>query len=253
MNDGRKRFGLACLAIAAAAVTASAQAEDLTVSAAASLADSFKAIAGKFEAAHGGSHVVLNFAASDILLRQIEQGAPADVFASADEATMNVADAAHRIVAESRHDFAGNVLVLIVPTNAPVPAKLATISDAAFRRIAIGNPDSVPAGRYAKQALQNAALWDTLQPKLVQAQNVRQALDYVARGEADAGFVYATDAATQAGKVRVALNLPTSPPVRYPIAALTDSAHAAMARDFVDFVLSADAQAVLRDFGFTAP
>jgi molybdate transport system substrate-binding protein len=242
-----------CLTLAAVATASSTLAEDLTVSAAASLSDSFGAIARKFEAAHAGSHVVLNFAASDILLRQIEQGAPADVFASADEATMNVADAAHRIVPESRHDFAGNTLVLIVPANVAPPASLAAISGEGYQRIAIGNPDSVPAGRYAKHVLQDASLWDALQPKLVQAQNVRQALDYVARGEVDAGFVYATDASTQAAKVRVALSLPVSPPVRYPIAVLTDSAHRPMAQDFVNFVVSADGQALLHSFGFTAP
>ncbi len=253
MTHGIKRSRVLCLLLTAVAAPCAALAEDLTVSAAASLSDSFKAIAGKFEGAHAGTHVVLNFAASDVLLRQIEEGAPADVFASADEATMNLADTAHRIVAASRHDFAGNTLVLIVPANIAPPATLAAISGDAFKRIAIGNPDSVPAGRYAKQALQGAALWDALQPKLVQAQNVRQALDYVARGEVDAGFVYATDAATQANKVHVALTLPTSPPVRYPIAALADSSHSALAGEFVDFVVSADGQAILRKFGFTAP
>jgi molybdate transport system substrate-binding protein len=253
MDSIMRRFMLAGLRWAMLGTMTSAYAEDLTVSAAASLSDSFGAIAKKFEATHSDSHVVLNFAASDILLRQIEQGAPADVFASADEATMSLADAAHRIVAQSRRDFAGNTLVLIVPANVAPPASLSAISGNGFQRIAIGNPDSVPAGRYAKRALQDASLWDALQPKLVQAQNVRQALDYVARGEVDAGFVYATDAATQASRVHVALTLPASPPVRYPIAVLTDSAHRTLAQDFVNFVVSTDGQALLRSFGFAAP
>jgi molybdate transport system substrate-binding protein len=253
MNTIRGRFLLACLALGIFGASVRAQAADLVVSAAASLSDSFKAIAGKFEAAHTGSHIVLNFAASNVLLRQIEQGAPADVFASADEATMDQANAAHRIVAASRRDFAGNTLVLIYPADAPPPTSLAAISGSGFHRIAVGNPAWVPAGRYAKRALQNAALWDGLQAKLVLAENVRQALDYVARGEVDAGFVYATDATMQADKVRVALTLPTSPPVRYPIAVLADSPQRALAGDFVNFVVSPHGQAILHRFGFTAP
>ncbi len=253
MKSSRRHFLFACLALGILVSVPRAWAADLVVSAAASLSDSFGAIARQFEAAHAGSHVVLNFAASDVLLRQIEQGAPADVFASADQATMDQADAAHRIVTESRRDFAGNTLVLIYPADASPPASLAAISGNSFHRIAIGNPDSVPAGRYAKRVLQNAALWDVLQGKLVLAQNVRHALDYVARGEVDAGFVYATDAATQADKVRVALTLPTIPPVRYPIAVLADSPQRTLAGDFVNFVVSPDGQAVLHHFGFTAP
>lgn len=243
------RFLIASLAL----VATGAQAEEMIISAAASLSESFGAIAKRYEAAHKGTQVVLNFAASDVLLRQIEQGAPADVFASADEATMNVANAAHRIVAETRRDFAGNTLVLAVPAGASPPKALEEISASGFHRIAIGNPDSVPAGRYAKRVLQDASLWDVVLPRLIFAQNVRQVLDYVSRGEADAGFIYATDAATQARKVHVALTLPTSPPVRYPIAVLADSAHDILARDFVNFVVSSDGQALLHGFGFTAP
>ena len=226
-------------------------AADITVSAAASLTNAFNDIGKSFESAHPGTHVVFNFAASDVLLKQIEQGAPADAFASADEATMDRAAAAGLVDTATRRDFAANSLVLIVPAGADLPKALADLKAAdRYKRIAIGNADSVPAGRYAKQALSDAHLWETLVPQLVEAQNVRQALDYVARGEADAGFVYATDAASQETKVVVALTVPTSPQVRYPIAAVKASQHATDARAFVDFVLSAQSQAVMRKFGF---
>ncbi len=227
-----------------------AWADDLVVSAAASLSNAFGEIGKTYEAQHPGTHVVLNFGASDVLLKQIEQGAPADVFASADEVTMDRAASSGRIDKQTRKDFAANSLVLVVPVGSAAPAALADLNQPSYKRIAIGNPDSVPAGRYAKEALVQAGLWDTLQAKLVDAQNVRQALDYVARGEAEAGFVYATDAATQAQKVHVAMRVPTATPVRYPVAVIAASTQKSMAQDFVQFLFSASGQAVLAHYGF---
>ena len=225
-------------------------ADDLVVSAAASLTNAFGEIGKAYETQRPGTHVVLNFAASDVLLKQIEQGAPADVFASADEITMDRAASSGRIDKQTRKNFAANALVLIVPAGNAAPAALGDLNRQDYKRIAIGNPDSVPAGRYTKEALTQAGLWDALQTKLVDAQNVRQALDYVARGEAEAGFVYATDAATQAAKVRVALTVPTTTPVRYPLAVIAASTQKSAARDFVQFVLSAPGQTVLAHYGF---
>jgi molybdate transport system substrate-binding protein len=239
--------------IASALAAGTAWADDLTVSAAASLSNAFGEIAKAFEAKHASDKVVLNFAASDVLLKQIEQGAPADVFASADEATMDRAAAGNLIDAASRKDFAGNTLVLIVSSGTKAPGALSDLASATYPHIAIGNPDSVPAGRYAKQALSDAGQWDKLQTQLVQTQNVRQALDYVARGEAQAGFVYATDAAIQKDKVSIALSVPTATPVRYPIAATKTSTHATLAREFVDFVASPTGEAVLGRYGFSSP
>jgi molybdate transport system substrate-binding protein len=233
--------------------TATCSADDLTVSAAASLSNAFGEIGKAFEAKHSGDKVILNFAASDVLLKQIEQGAPADVFASADEATMDRAAQSTLIDEASRRDFAGNTLVLIVATGTRAPAKLADLAAPDYGHIAIGNPDSVPAGRYAKQALSDAGLWDKLAAQFVQTQNVRQALDYVARGEAQAGFVYATDAAIQKDKVGLALVVPTATPVRYPIAVTRNSAHARLAREFVEFVASSTGQELLKHYGFSAP
>lgn len=226
-------------------------ADDLTVSAAASLSNAFGEIAKAYEAQHPETHVVLNFASSDVLLKQIEQGAPADVFASADEATMDRAASGGKIQAETRKDFATNSLVLIVPSGAAVPIRISNLADRTYVRIAIGNPDFVPAGRYTRQALTDAHLWVALRSKFVQAQNVRQALDYVARGEAEAGFVYATDAATQSNKVQIALTVPTSTPVRYPCAVVATSTHQVAAGDFVNFLLSVQSKNVLGKFGFS--
>ncbi|MFT3791597.1 MAG: molybdate ABC transporter substrate-binding protein [Rudaea sp.] len=249
----RPHSRFACLlAFGAFACTTGARADDLTVSAAASLTNAFTDIAKAYEAQHAGTHVNLNFAASDVLLKQIEQGAPADVFASADEATMDRAASAGRIDAASRRDFAANSLALIVPADGRSPAALGDLAHDEYKRIAIGNPDSVPAGRYAKQALVKAKLWDTLQPRLVQAQNVRQALDYVARGEAEAGFVYATDAASQATKVKVALSVPTATPVRYPAAAVGSCKQKPAACDFVRFLSDPQSRATLAKYGFSA-
>jgi len=242
------------LIFAAAAIAAdNARADDLTVSAAASLTNAFTDIAKTYEAKHPGTHVNLNFGASDVLLKQIEQGAPADVFASADEATMDRAASTGRVDAASRKDFAANTLVLIVPGNGAAIAQLSDLTQPTYRRIAVGNPDSVPAGRYTKQALTEAKLWDALQPKLVQAQNVRQALDYVARGEAEAGFVYATDATSQAQKVKVALTVPTATPVRYPVAAIGSCKQKPAACEFVQFLLGPESRATLSHYGFSAP
>ena len=244
-----KIFGIALGAL----LVHTAFAADIVVSAAASLSNSFGDIGKAYEAKHPGDKVVANFAASDVLLKQIDQGAPADVFASADEQTMDRAAQSNDIDKSTRKDFAANTLVLIVGANAKMPTKLQDIADNDYTHVAIGNPDSVPAGRYAKEALASANLWDKIQPQIVPAQNVRQALDYVARGEAQAGFVYATDAETQKDKVRIAMMVPTSTPVRYPIAVTAKSHHADAAKSFVDFVISAEGQAILKKYGFSAP
>lgn len=226
-------------------------AEAITVSAAASLTDAMKKIAGKFEAANPGDTVQLNFGASGSLYQQIEKGAPVDVFASADENTMNRAEDAGLVQAGTRNTFVRNTLVLIQPVNAKNSVdSVEALHNDAVQRIAVGNPDSVPVGRYTKGALEAAGLWEALQGKVIPAQNVRQALDYVARGEVDAGFVYGTDAALMKDKVKVVYTVPVEKPVSYPIAVLKHGQGKAAAKRFVDLVLSAEGQAVLAGFGF---
>jgi molybdate transport system substrate-binding protein len=232
-------------------------AADLTVSAAASLTNAFRDLAPQFEAQNPGTKVQFNFAASGALLQQIAKGAPVDVFASADQETMDQAQAQSLVKAGGRRDFVSNTLVVIVPASggatAAVPRTVNDLAQPAYTRIAIGLPASVPVGRYTKGVLEKAKLWSSIEPKMIGAQNVRQVLDYVARGEVDAGFVYATDAAVMPDKVKVALMVPTETPVLYPIAPIADSANAELAQKFVAYVMSPAGQAVLAKYGFGKP
>ncbi len=230
----------------------SVQAQELTVSAAASLADAFKALAPGFEAAHPGVKLRFNFAASGQLLQQIAQGAPVDVLASADEATLERAAAQGLIAPDSRRLFAGNALVLVTPPGSTL-GTLQALQQGSVKRIAVGKPATVPAGRYAQQALESARLWQALQPKIVPADNVRQVLDYVARGEVEAGFVYRSDALTARERVRLAMTVDGHAPVRYPVAVVAASRQARAAQAFVDYLLGSAAQAQLRQRGFDAP
>ena len=231
-----------------------ASAADLVVSAASSLTDAFQAVGKAYEAKHPGTHVVLNFAASDVLLRQIASGAPADIFASADQAAMDKALAAKAIDPATRQDFARNRLVLIVPKDTRLhvtsPADLKATD---VKRVAYGDPASVPVGRYTKAALEQQGLWSAVSAKGVLAQNVRQSLDYVARGEVDAGFVFATDATILKDRVTVAATVPTPTPISYPIAVVAGSTQAKEAASFEAFVQSSEGRGILAGFGFQAP
>ena len=250
----RCRVIVSALLLCAGLPSLNAHAADLTVSAASSLTNAFRDLGPAFEAQNPGTMVVFNFGASDALLAQIAKGAPADVFASADPQAMDRADAQQLLAPGSRRNFVGNTLVMIAPADsAPLVKTLAHLRTPEVKRVAIGNPASVPVGRYTKAALTTAGLWSAVEPKAVFAQNVRQALDYVARGEVDAGFVYATDAAIMKDKVRVAMTVPTDTPITYPIAALAGAPNPAAARKFLDFVLTPAAQAVLARHGFGRP
>lgn len=240
--------------LAGAVLALGAQAAELTVSAAASLTNAFKEIAPLFEAAHPGARLQLNFGASGALLAQMSKGAPVDVFVSADQQTMDQAQAGGLIEAAHRRDVVSNTLVVIVPAGASrPPAALQDLQGAGFARIAIGLPASVPVGRYTKSVLEAAGLWGAIEPRMIGANNVRQALDYVARAEVDAGFVYATDAALMPHKVKVALTVPTPRPILYPIAALKAAPNPGEAAKFVDFLFTPAAQAVLARYGFGKP
>ena len=244
----------ACASVIALSLACAAHADDLVVSAASSLTNAFQGVAKAYQASHPETHVVLNFASSDTLMRQIANGAPSDVYASADQLAMNRAQAQGMIAADTRHDFAANQLVLIVPAGSR--ARVGSLKDLlgdSFKRVAWGNPVSVPVGRYTQRVLADAGLDKTLQSKAVLAQNVRQCLDYVARDEVDAGFVYATDAAIAKSKVDVALRLPSPTPITYPIAVIAQAKHAQEARRFEAFVLSPQGQSILAEYGFLKP
>ena len=237
-----------------AAIANGAVAADITVSAAASLTNAFKEAAQAFEKDHPGDKVLLNFAASDALVQQIAKGAPVDVFASADQEAMDKADAQKLLLAGSRKNFASNSVVLIAPAAGTLNLKgLSDLQLPAVARVTLGNPASVPIGRYAKQALEQAKLWAAVEPKAIYATSVRQSLDYVARGEVDAGFVYATDVAVQKDKVRVIATVPTETPVSYPVAVIAAGPQAAQGGKFVAFLLAPAGQAILAKYGFGHP
>lgn len=232
----------------------SVHAADLTVSAAASLNEAFTELAPLFEKSRPGVKPAYNFAASGPLLKQIEQGAPVDVFASADQKTMDEAAGKKLIDPATRTTFAKNALVLAVPVaNKAKIAGLADLAGAGVARLAVGNPETVPAGRYAKAALTKSGDWDKLASKFILAESVRQVLDYLARGEVEAGFVYATDAATVKDKVMVVAEIPLETPVAYPAAVVAASKNAEAAKAFVAFLVSPEAGAVLAKWGFAAP
>ena len=244
---------LAALLVSLLAV-GSARADEITVSAAASLSNAFRELAAAYQAKHADVEVLLNFAPSDALLQQLGAGAAIDVLATADEATMDKAVARKLVNAATRRDFAANTLVVVTPRDSALAlSALAALKDPAIQRIALGNPAGVPAGRYAQEALSEAGLWPLAEGRAVFAQSVRQALDYVARGEVDAGFVYATDARMHADKVKVAMTAPTATPIVYPLAVTSSSQHADSAAAFADFIASPDGQAILARFGFKAP
>ena len=241
-------------AVSLALVSLAGHAADLTVSAAASLTNAFKEIGPAFEAQNPGTSLVFNFGASDALLAQIARGAPADIFASADQEAMDRADARKLLAPGSRRNFVSNSLVMIVPGDSALGlAAAADLRKPEVKRVAIGNPASVPVGRYTKGGLEAVRLWAAVEPKAVNAQTVRQVLDYVARGEVEAGFVYATDAAIMKDKVKVVATLPTGIAITSPVAAINGSPNPDAARKFLDFLNRPAAQAVLARYGFGKP
>ncbi|MGO9375377.1 MAG: molybdate ABC transporter substrate-binding protein [Syntrophobacteraceae bacterium] len=235
-------------------VAAASADQELIVSAAASLTNAFGEIGKKFESANPGTKVVFNFGASGALLQQIDKGAPVDVFASADQKTMDQAAAKGLIISGTRKDFVSNELVLIVPHGTKTPVKtLPDLNASGIGKIALGNPETVPAGRYAQEVLTYEGLWDELKPKFIFGESVRQVLDYVSRGEVDAGFVFATDAAVAKDHVSVALEATKHKPITYPISIVGSTKNKDLAKRFVDFVLSKEGQEILSTYGFKKP
>lgn len=224
------------------------------VLAASSLQESLEA-AADFYAAEGHARPVLSFAASSALARQIDGGAPADLFLSADEDWMDHVAQRGLIAADTRANLLGNTLVLAAPSGSALRWTPGGDLAAALGtgRLAMADPDSVPAGKYGRAALEHLGQWTAVAPHVVRGENVRAALAFVERGEAAAGLVYATDAAASA-RVRVVATLPddSHPPIVYPVAVLAASRRAD-ARRFARFLLSPAGQAIFRRYGFTAP
>lgn len=225
------------------------RADEMFVSAAASLTDALKDLAARFEK-QAGTKVVLNFAASALLARQIEENAPVDVFISADEAQMDRVQ--KQVAPETRTDLLTNKLVIIVRKD--FAFHLDNLNDLAApecRRIALADPNAVPAGVYAREVLTKAGLWEKVKSKVVPTENVRATLTVVEVGNADAGFVYKTDAMIS-HSARLALEVPPelSPRIVYPVAILENSTHREQAARFLDYLKSSEAEGVFQRLGF---
>nr|WP_321514585.1 molybdate ABC transporter substrate-binding protein [uncultured Pseudodesulfovibrio sp.] len=237
-----------------AGTTTNAMAQELIVSAAASLTDAFSDIERAFEKANPGVDVVINFASSGALYRQIEQGAPADVYASANPKWLTKAVDKGFVNKADVQVFARNSLVLATP--ADNPAGVTTLNDlvaAKVKSIGIGTPETVPAGQYAKGALVARDMYDKMTSKMIFGESVRQVLDYLSRGEIDCGFVYRTDAVKAGDKVRIIEEIPLEKPVTYPISVLKEAAAPHMAAAFVEFVRSDEGMSLLEGRGFKRP
>ncbi|HYS49695.1 MAG TPA: molybdate ABC transporter substrate-binding protein [Xanthobacteraceae bacterium] len=246
-------LAIVCLVLGIAAAPLAA-AETLTVFAAVSLKNALDDVDAAFAGA-GGGKVVASYAASSTLVRQIEQGAPADVFISADADWMDYARDKRLIRDDTRVDLLGNRLVLIAPKNSPLAE--ATIGPgfdlaalAGDDRIVTGDMRAVPVGRYARAALEKLGAWRTAEPKMAMAENVRAALALVARGEAPLGIVYETDARVEPN-VKIIGRFPedSHPPIVYPVAA-TVTAKPDVGR-YLAFLRSAEAKAAFERHGFT--
>jgi molybdate transport system substrate-binding protein len=238
---------------------AAQQSASITVSAAISLKDALDELGPIFQVQQhrknggNGTAVTYNYGGSGTLARQIEQGAPVDVFFSAAEKQMDELAAKGLIEADTRRDLVGNSLVLIAPAQATALRSFQELTGAAVKTIALGEISSVPAGMYAQQTLEHLGLFAEVQKKVVYAKDVRAVLTYVETGNADAGLVYQTDANTSK-KARVVAIAPADShdPILYPVAVLRDSKNKAAARAFVEFLQGSDARAVFQKYGFTS-
>jgi molybdate transport system substrate-binding protein len=227
------------------------RAEDVKVYAAASLTDAMQAIAAAY-GSQSQDKIVFNFAGSNVLARQILQGAPADVFLSADEAEMEVVAKSGLIENNSRRDLLANTLAMIVPKDSNLTVREpADLAKGEFKRIALGDPETVPAGVYAREFLESKGVWSSLKSKIVPTENVRSALAAVASGNADAGIVYKTDALISE-KVKVVYEVPASAGLKilYPVALTKDASDSGAARKFLHFLESPPAAGIFARYGF---
>jgi molybdate transport system substrate-binding protein len=241
------------LASTAGALPAVAQGKDVVIFAAASLKNALDDIAGQWQR-ETGKKVVVSYAASNTLIKQIEQSAPADIFISADLDWMDYGQQKDLIKPDSRSNLLGNRLVLIAPKDSSVRANIQPGFDLAALlkggRLAMGNVDAVPAGKYGKASLEKLGVWDSVKDKIAQAETVRAALLFVSRGEAPLGIVYQTDAAADPG-VKIVGTFPenTHPPIIYPVALTKESANAD-AQAFLNYLRSPAARAAFERQGF---
>lgn len=232
-------------------LTLTVPAAEITVFAAASLTDSLKQIAAVYEK-QSGDKITFNFGASSTLARQIEEGAPVDIFFSADEAKMDGLEKKDLIDKSTRKSRLGNALVVVVPINSALAIKSAAdLTNTAINKIALADTKAVPAGIYAKAWLEKEQLWTTIEPKVVPTENVRGALAAVESENAEAGVVYKTDAGISK-KVKIAYEVPVTdtPKITYPMALVKESKQPEAGKKFLDCLASEDAGQVFQRFGF---
>lgn len=235
------------------APAAKAEPVELNVSAAVSMKDALAEIQKNFQAKKPNVSIRFNLGSSGSLQKQIEQGAPADLFISAAPKQMDELEAKNLIKKETRKNLVENSLVLIVPKDSTLGLKAyPDITKDAVKKVAIGEPESVPAGQYAMQVLKKLELWEKIKDKAVQAKDVRTVLTYVETGNVDAGIVYGTDAAVS-GKIKIAATAPAGShePIVYPVAVLSGAKQPQAAQDFLAYLNEPEAKAVLEKYGFT--
>ena len=259
MNRAIKRIALHFLVLALvfcgvvgqAAPRLRAAGDEVTVSAAISLKDVLDEISGLYRTESQGVAIHFNLGASGTLQRQIEEGAPVDIFISAAPAQMDSLASRSLILADTRKDLLKNSIVLIAPEGRAGITGFQDLVRPEIKVIAIGDPQTVPAGKYAQEVLTHFGLYDKLKPKFVLAKDVRQVLTYVETGNADAGIVYLTDARTSA-RVSVITTAPedSHSPVVYPVAIIAGSRNVAAAKAFEEFLLGSKASAIFKKYGF---
>ncbi|MFH0998085.1 MAG: molybdate ABC transporter substrate-binding protein [Pseudomonadota bacterium] len=247
-------WAVGCLMVLTAEGNVHAQpSKEITVSAAISLKNAFEEIGNLFESQNKGAKVVFNFGASGDLVRQIEGGAPVDVFASAAQKDMDQINTKGLIDGATRLNFVKNTVVLIQSASSTLEIKgFEDLLKPEIKMVSIGNPQTVPAGKYAQEVFTHFKIWESISNKLVLAENVRQVLDYVTKNEVDAGVVYATDAAVQANKIKIVATAPSGShsPVIYPVAVVKGSKNEALAKAFITMLSSEEGMRILKKYGF---
>lgn len=232
--------------------TPKAEPVSLTIAAAASLQDAAQELKTIYTDKHPDIQITYTFASSGTLQKQIEEGAPADLFISAGKSQMDALVDKKLIKDDSRQNLLGNELVLIAKKDSNI-SSFEDLTDKSAAKISIGTPETVPAGKYAKETLTTMNLWDKVQPKLVMAKDVRQVLTYVETGNVDAGLVYRSDT-VQMKESKIVATAPagSSKPIVYPMAVIASSKHPQEAADFEAFLASDEAMQVFIKYGFTA-
>lgn len=254
MCDLSRLFSIAVIGMSCGWTAPRGAAAQVTVFAAASLANALKQVAADYETA-AGDRVRFNFAASSVLARQISEGAPADIFFPADEATMDQVAAAGLVVTNTRASLLGNLLVIIVASDSKLKiTQPADLASAVVKKLALADPKTVPAGIYARAWLEKLQLWPLLEPRIVPLDNVRAALAAVESGNVEVGIVYQTDAALSKN-VQVAYQVLAGdgPVISYPVALLKEAPQPEAARRFLAHLKSPAARRVFTSFGFLEP